>query len=363
MPLLRIVMGREPSVSAAELPGFSVRHVEGADFPMLVASPKGTAIGILVENITKAEQERLNFYEAGFVFDLMEQTVETNNGPKPTMVYRARGLSPSEVPWDLDTWVANHGAMTVEAAAEIMRAHDAGMSVETLTQRQAIIRARAHSTISTSQSRRPETISAGATRAEVTIHETRHPYEAFFRVDEVTLSHKAHDGGEVGPIDRAVFVVTDAVTVLPYDPVRDRVLLIEQIRIGALVRGDQQPWMLEPVAGMIDAGETPEQTALRETHEEAGLTLTPTNLHHISTYYPSPGGIAQRFVSYVAVCDLPDAAAGLGGESTEHEDLRAHLVPFDTLMEMVRSGEAANAALIISAQWLQAERNRLQAGA
>jgi len=356
-------MGREPAVSAAEVRGFCVRHVEGADFPMLVASPNDTATGIWVKNVTKAEQERLDFYEAGFVFDLMEQSVETITGPKRALVYRAQGLSPSFTAWDLDTWIASHGAMTIEAAAEIMRAHDTGMSVETLTQRQAIIRARAHSTISTSQSRRPATIGAPASVADITIHETRHPYEAFFRVDEVTLSHKAHDGGEVGPIDRAVFVVTDAVTVLPYDPVRDRVLLIEQIRIGALVRGDQQPWMLEPVAGMIDAGETPEQTALRETHEEAGLTLDPADLHHISTYYPSPGGIAQRFVSYVAVCDLPDEAAGLGGEATEHEDLRAHLVRFDTLMEMVRSGEAANAALIISAQWLQAERNRLQAGA
>lgn len=356
-------MGREPDVSAAHLSGFGVRHVDGADYPMLVPSASDTAHGLWIANVTDAERERLNYYEAGFVFDLMEQTVETPYGPRAALVYRAQGLKPSATPWDLDPWVATHGNMTQEAAAEIMRAYEAGITVETLIHRQAIIRARAHSTTATARTLRPSTVGTTVTRADVTIHETRHPYEAFFRVDEVTLSHKGYGGGEVGPIDRAVFVVPDAVTVLPYDPVRDRVLLIEQIRIGALVRGDQQPWMLEPIAGMIDAGETPEQTAIRETYEEAALRLQQTDLHHISTYYPSPGGIAQRFVSYVALCDLPDGIAGLGGEETEHEDLCAHLVDFAKLLEMVCSGEAANAALIISAQWLQLERDRLQAGA
>ena len=67
-------MGREPDVSAAHLSGFGVRHVDGADYPMLVPSASDTAHGLWVANVTDAERERLNYYEAGFVFDLMEQT-------------------------------------------------------------------------------------------------------------------------------------------------------------------------------------------------------------------------------------------------------------------------------------------------
>lgn len=362
LPLLRVVLGREPDVSAAHFPNHVVRQVENEAHPMLVSAPGEVAEGLLVSDVTPDERARLDYYEAGFDFDLSEVTVETAQGARAAKAYLARGPQASDIPWVLHDWIARLGAMTLEAAGEIMRAYEAGIPAAALAHRLPIIRARAHATARLRDEQRAQTVGTTATRADVTIHQARYPYEAFFRVDEVSITHKAHAGGTIGPIERAVFNVSDAVTVLPYDPVRDRVLLIEQLRLGALLRGDTQPWMLEPVAGMIDAGETPAQTALRESHEEANLTLATSDLQHIATYYPSPGGVAQRFVSYVALCDLPDSAAGLGGEAAEHEDLRAHLVDFDDLMEMVRSGEAANAALIVSAQWLRAERDRLRSG-
>ena len=141
---------------------------------------------------------------------------------------------------------------------------------------------------------------------------------------------------------------------------RDRVLLVEQIRIGALAKGDPQPWMLEPVAGLIDAGETAETAAIRETAEEAGLNVDPQRFHFVGRYYPSPGGLAQILHSYVAVCDLPDDSDGLHGLDGEDEDIRVHVVPLDDLLAMVASGEAVNAPLIISAQWLALNRDTLR---
>ncbi|MCB2157335.1 MAG: NUDIX domain-containing protein, partial [Rhodobacteraceae bacterium] len=45
---------------------------------------------------------------------------------------------------------------------------------------------------------------------------------------------------------------------------RDRVLLIEQFRMGPYARGDAEPWLIEAIAGRVDPGETPEDAARRE---------------------------------------------------------------------------------------------------
>ena len=192
----------------------------------------------------------------------------------------------------------------------------------------------------------------------VTCH--REPYAKFFAVEEYDLTHRRFDGTFSPQITRAVFISGDAVTVLPYDPVRDRVLLIEQFRAGPFARGDAQPWQLEAIAGRIDPGETPQDAARREAVEEAGLTLGA--MLDVAQYYPSPGVFAEYLYSYVAITELPDGAAGVFGVDGEAEDIRGHLMGFDDLMALVASGEVANAPLILTAYWLAARREILRAG-
>jgi 8-oxo-dGTP pyrophosphatase MutT (NUDIX family) len=116
--------------------------------------------------------------------------------------------------------------------------------------------------------------------------------------------------------------------------------------------------LLEAIAGRVDPGETPQEAARREAVEEAGLALG--ELLEVASYYPSPGAKAEYLYSYVALTDLPDGTAGTFGLATEAEDIRGHLISFDQLMALVRSGEAANAPLILSALWLERERSRLR---
>ena len=188
----------------------------------------------------------------------------------------------------------------------------------------------------------------------------REPYARFFAVEEYDLAFRQFDGG-LGPVvTRAVFVSGDAVTVLPYDPLRDRVLVVEQFRSGPFGRGDANPWQLEAIAGRIDAGETAEEAARREAVEEAGLTLGA--LEKVAEYYPTPGICAEFLYSYVAICELPDGSAGVFGVEGEAEDIRGHLIGFSDLMALVASGEVGNAPLILTALWLQRERARLRRG-
>lgn len=185
------------------------------------------------------------------------------------------------------------------------------------------------------------------------------PYANYFAVEEYDVRFRRFNGTMSEVVNRGVFISGDAVTILPYDPVRDRVLVVEQWRAGPWGRDDPQPWLLEPIAGRIDPDEPPEVTGRREAVEEAGLEVG--TLHLANAFYPSPGAKAEFVYAYVGIADLPDTAAGIFGLEGEAEDIRGHLIAFDRLMEMVAGGEIQSAPLLITAYWLARERERLRA--
>jgi len=177
------------------------------------------------------------------------------------------------------------------------------------------------------------------------------PYADYFSVEAIRLSQRRNDGGWSDPLLRAVFVSGDATVVLPWDPLRDRVMLVDQLRAGPLARGDAQPWLCETVAGRVDPGETPEQAARREAVEETGITVS--RLFAAPHNYPSPGAVAEYLYLYVGIADLPDDSAGLGGLATEDEDIRSHLIPRAELTRMALAGEIRNGPLLNLALWLE----------
>jgi ADP-ribose pyrophosphatase len=203
----------------------------------------------------------------------------------------------------------------------------------------------------------PTTLRHRAGPGDVAVDAVASGYAGFFALEDYRLSWRRFDGAMSAPADRAAFISGDAVTVLPYDPVRDRVLVVEQFRTGPLARGDGQCWQIEAVAGRVDPGETPEAAARREAVEEAGLVLS--DLIEVARYYPSPGAVSEYLYSFVALCDLPDGVAGVFGVEEEAEDIRSHVLGYARFVELVASGEIENAPLILTALWLQRERPRL----
>ena len=354
--LLRTVAGVNPPFRPAVLTGARVERVSGQAYPMLVEDAGAQAPGLLLRPTDEA-LARLDFYEACFGYARAPVTVEVDGVAQAAHVWRP-SVAPGAPggPWSLDAWVRDWGDLAVIAADEVMRQR-ATATPDEVGARYWMIAARAQAQIAAGDWRRPALVGRNPGRETVEVVEHRHPYTKFFAVEELAVRHPQFDGSTSALHQRAVFRVADAVTVLPYDPVRDRILLIEQVRLGAFAHGDAHPWLLEPVAGMIDAGETPEAAARRETQEEAGLSLGA--LHPVARYYPSPGGIAQVLVSYVGIADLPDGVAGTGGHVSEGEDILSHLVPWDLACEMLEGGDMANAPLVISMQWLMLNRARL----
>ena len=187
---------------------------------------------------------------------------------------------------------------------------------------------------------------------DVEVVEREACFRGFYQLDRLHLRHRLFAGGMGKLINRELFVRHDAVCVLPYDPQRDCVVLIEQFRIGALDKSNN-PWLLELVAGLIDDGEQPEQVALREAIEEADLALT--SLWPITQYYPSPGGSDERVHLFVGRCDS-EGAGGVHGLAEEGEDIRVHVWPLEDALDAVKDGRIDNAASIIALQWLALNR-------
>lgn len=200
-----------------------------------------------------------------------------------------------------------------------------------------------------------DTFKPDAEAVEITQREAC--FKGFYSLDRLHLRHRQFSGAMGPVISRELFVRHDAVCVLPYDAVRDRVVLIEQFRVGALGKA-KSPWLLEMVAGLIDkANEQPEEVARREAVEEAGLELG--SLMHICNYFPSPGGSDEYVHLYLGQCDS-EGAGGVHGVPEEGEDIRVHVVSFEDAMAAMQQGLVDNAASIMALQWLALNRDHVR---
>jgi ADP-ribose pyrophosphatase len=191
---------------------------------------------------------------------------------------------------------------------------------------------------------------------DVEVVEREACFRGFYQLDRLHLRHRLFAGGMGKLINRELFVRHDAVCVLPYDPQRDCVVLIEQFRVGALDKS-VNPWLIELVAGLIDKDEQPEEVARREAVEEAGLELA--ELWPLTQYYPSPGGSDERVHLYVGRCDSR-GAGGVHGLEEEGEDIRVLVWSLDEALAALDDGRIDNAASIIALQWLALNRDKVR---
>lgn len=353
VPLLEIVLGRPVTmlnVSQARLPGHLVSAVAEGPFPMIAQQAGAVAHGLLIEDLSPTDIARIDFYEGSFAYDLV--TVVLASGQSAEVYLPRPGQWRAHGPWSLATWEADWAEMSCHAAREVM-GYFGERTPEQIAAMFPMIRSRAASKVRAAASLHGALTHNGS--AEI-ISRTR-AYAKFFALDDMTIRHDRFQG-EPMQIERAVFYGIDAAILLPYDPARDRVLLVEQFRVGPLARGDQSVWQLEPIAGLVDAGETPQEAALREAQEEAGLTLH--SVEKVAEVYATPGNSAEFYYIYLGLADLPDDIIGIGGLDAEGEDIRSHLLSFDELMSLVDDFGAANAPLVLAALWLARHRERLR---
>jgi ADP-ribose pyrophosphatase len=181
-------------------------------------------------------------------------------------------------------------------------------------------------------------------------------WSGHFAVRKLTLQHRCFAGGWSEPLVREVFERGDAVGVLPYDPVSDSLVMIEQFRPGAM-RGDDSPWMLELIAGVVETGEADHEVAHREAMEEAGCELS--ELLPIATVLPSAGACTEQVRLFCGRVSEP-VAGGIHGLQEEGEDILVHSISRTDALQMLADDRIPNGHTLIALQWLHINGDALR---
>jgi ADP-ribose pyrophosphatase len=191
---------------------------------------------------------------------------------------------------------------------------------------------------------------------DVEILESATVYQGYFSLRTLEVRHRLFAGGWSEPLLREVFERGDAVGVLPYDPVTDSLILVEQFRPGA-IRQQHSPWMLELIAGIVEEGENDEAVVHREAREEADCELT--ELLPIASFYPSAGACTEQirlFCGHVSRAGVGEVH-GLEGEG---EDILVHSVSRADALQMLADNRIDNGHTLIALQWLKIHGDALQ---
>ncbi|MEQ9261204.1 MAG: NUDIX domain-containing protein [Roseovarius sp.] len=360
-PLLALLLGTPPPERSERPVTLRGVALAGGDacFPRLVPAEGAELSGLLLWAKGPESFARLAFFAEAIGMTPVPKHFHDGEESGAAVAFLAEeAAAPAAAPWDMASWESACGDIALGAAAEIMGYFGRKPSSE-VAGRLPMILSRATSRVAAVAHPAPAALRQGQATEAPEVLSVEAPHEGFYLTRAYTLRQPAFGGGASVPLQREVFVAADAAIVLPYDPARDRLLLVEQFRMGPFGRGDPRPFVLEPVAGRVDAGETPEEAARREAREEAGLELQ--RLEHVSSHYCSPGCSTEFYHCFLGLADLPETGQGRGGLETENEDIRTHVIGFEQAMGLVASGEANIGPLVLMLLWLERERPRLRA--
>jgi ADP-ribose pyrophosphatase len=185
---------------------------------------------------------------------------------------------------------------------------------------------------------------------KVLIENKKYILDDFFKVEEAHLQFEKFDGKMSPTVRRFSFERGNSVAVLILNLNTNKLILISQFRYPTYKNGNG--WIVEAIAGMIDSGETPEEAARREVQEETGMHIS--NLEHISTFYPSPGGSSEQiFLYYSEVSGESIKLNTSSGVVNEGEDIISLEFSLEDALQKIRSGEIMDAKTIVGIYWLE----------
>ncbi|MGH3327411.1 MAG: NUDIX hydrolase [Streptomycetales bacterium] len=119
------------------------------------------------------------------------------------------------------------------------------------------------------------------------------------------------------------------------DDAEERVLLLWRHRFVPDI------WNWELPGGLVDAGETPEQAAARETEEETGYR--PRTLEHLVSFQPMIGMVDTPHHVFLA-----RGAEHLGNPTEQTEMKRMEWVRLADVPRLIHGGDVANSGTLVA---------------
>jgi len=179
------------------------------------------------------------------------------------------------------------------------------------------------------------------------------------KLEEIVVQSRKQDSEEFGgPMTVELTSRKPAVICLPYIAETDEIILNRQLRYGVLFnkQANEDPYIYEICAGLIDDGEDPKETALRELEEETGCHAT--DIEFIIKSYASPGYDNEVFHFFCA--NIEKAKSGIFGEENEGENIKTYIMPAAKAIEMADKGEILSAPAVLALNWFARNHERLK---
>lgn len=182
-------------------------------------------------------------------------------------------------------------------------------------------------------------------------------FQGYYRVERLHIKQELFEGGWSEVFTREVLDRGRRCScVLPFDPQQDKVVLIEQFRPGVVMR-DEDPWLIEMVAGVSDVGESLEDTARREALEEAGCKIT--DMQPVLSCFTSPGCTNEHATLFIGRTIAPEDGS-IGGLKTENENIRILVLPTTEAFKLLYAKKIRDAATIMTLQWFALRHTELR---
>tara|TARA_Y100000590_G_scaffold86703_1_gene97047 strand:+ start:413 stop:994 length:582 start_codon:yes stop_codon:yes gene_type:complete len=172
-------------------------------------------------------------------------------------------------------------------------------------------------------------------------------HDGFFKLKELTLKYKKHNGDWSQKINREIFVGASVAAVLPYDHVKKKIILNTQFRAGVLQK-KINPKLTEIVAGIIDKNETPRDAAIRECKEETGCKIK--KIRKIFSYFPMPASCETYYHVFLGEVDS-FRGTRITGKNEEDEDILVKCFNISEVEKLVKENKIMHGLTLTALQW------------
>lgn len=151
---------------------------------------------------------------------------------------------------------------------------------------------------------------------------------------------------------REVYDRGNGATILLYNKSKRSVILTKQFRLPTYLNGNQTGLLIEACAGLLDE-DNPEDCIRKETEEETGYRVM--DVQKVFEAYMSPGAVTEILHFFIAEYSDEMKISSGGGLREEQENIEVLEMPFQTAMDMIKTGEIKDAKTIMLLQHLKVQ--------
>ena len=179
----------------------------------------------------------------------------------------------------------------------------------------------------------------------IRIHNVQTLSDDWYVLKKTTFDYRRRDGSWQR-ISRETYDRGNGAAILLYNRAQQTVILTRQFRFPAYVNGHPGV-LIEACAGLLDERD-PITAITREAHEETGYDVR--DVVKVFEAFMSPGSVTEKLYFFVAEYQPHDRIAGGGGLIEDGEDIQVLELPFTQALNMIGTGEIADAKTIMLLQ-------------